>query len=107
MSHEAPHGSWQKSAANLKDWDHRRCLIIVDYFSKYPFLSQLHSISVPAVIGPLTRVFSLQGTPKSIYRQWTAFQLQRILPVLREILIQTHNIQSTLSPIQWIYRKVH
>ena len=62
-SHEVPHGPGQKTASDFMDWVEKRYLIIVEYFSKYPILFQLHFISTPAVISQFTELFSPESIP--------------------------------------------
>ena len=66
MSHEVPHSPWQKNAADFMDWDHKTHLIIVDYFSKYPSLFHLHSVSAPAVTAHFTKFYTWK-VPQEVF----------------------------------------
>ena len=49
-SHEVPRGSWIKLGIDLFEHNKRQYLLIVDYFSKFPFICKLHNLSTGTVI---------------------------------------------------------
>ena len=58
---------WLNIGTDFMEWDNQRYLLIVDYFSKYPFLFQISSTTVIAVIGHLTELFAHEGVPLEIF----------------------------------------
>ena len=67
INHSVPQGHLQKISANLLDWDKERYLLVIDYFSKYPFLFYMSSMTAPAVIDCLTELFAHGGMPIQIF----------------------------------------
>ena len=63
INHEAFQGLWQKISTDFLESDNRRYLLIIDYFTKYPFLFQMFSTTISAVISQLTEMFFYKGTP--------------------------------------------
>ena len=65
QSHEVPRGPWIKLGIDL--FEHKRqYLLIVDYFSKFPFIRKLHILNTGTVISELKGLFSENGIPKVI-----------------------------------------
>ena len=56
-------GPWQKIRADFMDWDSNSHLLVIDYFSKYPFLFPVFSTTVTAINDHLTDLFALKRTP--------------------------------------------
>ena len=63
INHEALKGPWQKMGAGFMDWDDIRYLLIIDYFSKYPFLFQILCTTANTVISHVKELFSFKGMP--------------------------------------------
>ena len=66
QSHEVPRGPWIKLGMDLFEHNKRQYLLIVDYFSKFPFIRKLHGLSTGTVINELKGIFSENGIPKVI-----------------------------------------
>ena len=62
--HEVPRGPWIKLGMDLFEHNKRQYLLIVDYFSKFPFIRKLHSLSTGTVINELKGLFSENGIPE-------------------------------------------
>ena len=65
-SHEVPRGPWIKLGIDLFEHNKRQYLLIVDYFSKFPFIRKLHSLSTGTVSNELKGLFSENGIPEVI-----------------------------------------
>ena len=65
-SHEVPRGPWIKSGIDLFELNKRQYLLIVDHFSKFPFINKLHSLSTGTVINELKGLFSENSIPEVI-----------------------------------------
>ena len=52
-SHDVPRGPWIKLGADLFEHNKKQYLLVVDYFSKFPIIRKLHSLSTGAVISKL------------------------------------------------------
>ena len=66
QSHEVPRGSLIKLGIDLFEPNKRQYLLIVDYFSKFPFIPKLHGLSTGTVINELKGIFSENGIPEVI-----------------------------------------
>ena len=51
---------------DLFEHNKRQYLLIVDYFSKFPFICKLHSLSTGTVINELKGLFSENGIPEVV-----------------------------------------
>ena len=60
-SHEVPRGPWIKLGIDLFEHYKKQYILLVDYFSKFPVIRQLHSLSTGTVINELKRIFSETG----------------------------------------------
>ena len=65
-SHEVPRGPWIKLGIDLLEHNTRQYVLIVDYFSKFPFIHKFHNLSTSTVINELKGLFSESGIPKVI-----------------------------------------
>ena len=65
-SHEVPRGPWIKLGIDLFELNKREYLLIVDYFSKFPFICKLCSLSTDTVISELKGLFRENGIPEVI-----------------------------------------
>lgn len=61
MSHAIPERPWQNTASDIFHLDGKNYLILVDYFSRYFEIQQLHSTTASAVINSLKSFFSRHG----------------------------------------------
>ena len=72
-----PRGSWLKLGIDLFWTNKRQYLLIVDYFSKFPFIHELHSLSTGTVINDLKRLVSENGIPEAIISDgWPQFRFE-------------------------------
>ena len=65
-SNEVPRGPWIKLGIDLFEDNKRQYLLIVDYFSKFPFIHKLHNLSTGTVINEVKGLFSENGIPEVI-----------------------------------------
>ena len=64
--HEIPSRSWQKVGTDLFDWNGKPHLIVVDYYSRYPEVSELRNTKARTVINKTKSIFSRHGIPESV-----------------------------------------
>ena len=57
---------WQKLAIDLFEWNGSTYVLVVDYYSRYPELSQLVSTSSKAVVRHLKPILARHGTPDTV-----------------------------------------
>ena len=57
-SHKVPRGPQIKLGIDLFEHNEKHYILPVDYFSKFPVIRQLHSLSTGTVINELKRIFS-------------------------------------------------
>ena len=65
-SHEVQRRPGIKLGIDLFELNKRQYLLIVDYFSKFPFIHKLHSLSTGTVINELKGLFSENSIPEAI-----------------------------------------
>ena len=66
ISHETPSRPWEKVGVNHFTLCNQDYLIIVDYYSKYPEVVQVHSKTAQATIKVMMSVFSRHGIPNVV-----------------------------------------
>ena len=66
MPHEIPVRPWQIVAADLFHFEGSNFILIVDYYSKYPFVRKLNNFSSQDVINTMKQVFGENGIPERI-----------------------------------------
>ena len=66
QSHDIPKGPWIKLGVDLFEHSKKHYLLIVDYFSKFPIIRKLHSLSTGQVISELKGIFSENGIPETL-----------------------------------------
>ncbi|CAB4024842.1 sec1 family domain-containing 2 [Paramuricea clavata] len=64
--HEIPSRPWQKVGTDLFDWNGKPHLIVVDYYSQYPEVSELRNTKARTVINKTKSIFSRHGIPESV-----------------------------------------
>ena len=65
-SHDVPRGPWIKLGVDLFEHNKKQYLLVVDYFSKFPIIRKLHSLSTGAVIRELKEIFGENGIPDTL-----------------------------------------
>ena len=65
-SHDVPKGPWMKLGIDLFEHYKKHYILIVDYFSKFPIIRKLYSLSTSTVISELKGIFSENGIPEVI-----------------------------------------
>ena len=61
INHNFPQGTGQKISVQIFiKWANKKYLLIIDYFSKYPFPFQMSSTTMTAVITHLTELFAFE-----------------------------------------------
>ena len=63
MLHEIPVRPWQIVATDIFNLNRHNYLLIVDYYSKYPFIHKLREFSSKEVINIIKQIFTEQGVP--------------------------------------------
>ena len=66
---EIPVQPWQIVATDIFNLNRLNYLLIVDYYSKYPFIHKLKEFPNKEVINIIKQIFGEQGVPER--RQWT------------------------------------
>ena len=64
--HEIPSRPWKKVGTDLFDWNGKPYLIVVDYYSRYPEVSELRNTKARTVINKTKSIFSRHGIPESV-----------------------------------------
>ena len=63
---EIPLRPWQSLSADLFYVQQSWFLIVVDYYSKFPFVKKLHSLITGAVVNEMKMLFAENGIPESL-----------------------------------------
>ena len=67
---ELPNGPWEKIGIDLtgsfRGGGGHYCLVLMDYYSRYPEVEILQSITSKAIINKLIKIFSVHGYPREI-----------------------------------------
>ena len=66
MMHERPGMPWIKVGTDLFEINGRTYLIIADYFSRYPVITELQSTTASAVVEATKSIFGLLGKPREV-----------------------------------------
>ena len=64
--HDTPKGPWMKLGVDLFEHNKKQYLLVVDYFSKFPIIRKLHSLSTGSIINELKGIFSENGIPETL-----------------------------------------
>ena len=64
--HAVPARAWQKLGTDIFEYKSKPCLVIVDYYSKYPEICLLNDKSSQAVITSMKSVFARHGIPDEV-----------------------------------------
>ena len=64
--HDTPKGPWMKLGVNLFEYNKKQYLLVVDYFSKFPIIRKLHSLSTGSIISELKGIFSENSIPETL-----------------------------------------
>ena len=64
--HDTPKGPWMKLGVDLFEHNKKQYLLVVDYFSKFPIIRKLHSLSTGSIISELKGIFSENGIPETL-----------------------------------------
>lgn len=65
--HDIPQRAWQKVAMDIFEIKRKYYLVLVDYFSKFPEVVRLDSLTSEALIYQLKNIFSRQGIPDIVF----------------------------------------
>jgi len=64
--HELPQRPWQRVATDLFEWNKRPHLLMVDYYSRYPEVSELRDMRATTLITKMKSFFSRHGIPDEV-----------------------------------------
>ena len=63
---EIPSRPWQTVSADMFYVQQAWFLVVVDYYSKFPFVKKLHNITARAVVNEMKILFAENGIPRSL-----------------------------------------
>ena len=66
LPHEVPDGPWQKIGADFFDFDGKKFLLVIDYFSKFLFVEKVTTTSAQSTINHLCNIFATEGAPHTL-----------------------------------------
>ena len=66
IPHDIPNHPWEKLGADYFSFAGKDCLLIVDYFSKYPEVICMNSKTAEATVDKMKQIFSCHGIPNTI-----------------------------------------
>ena len=56
-------GPWQKLGMDYFDFDGKKFLLLIDYFSKFMYVEEMRTSTAKATINKLKKIFSIEGSP--------------------------------------------
>jgi transposase InsO family protein len=65
--HTVPTGSWEKLGMDLFEIQGTHYLLVADYFSKFPVVRKLKTLTSAELVGHCKEIFSEYGVPRSVY----------------------------------------
>jgi len=79
---EIPSRAWQTLSADLFYVQKLWFLIVVDYYSKFPFVKKLHNLTTAAIVNEMKMLFTENGIPESLQcdngTQFTSGEFQQL-----------------------------
>ena len=78
MPHPVPSRPFEKIGADIFTLAKRDYLLVVDYFSKFPFVFELHDKTASSVIGSLKSLYSIHGVPVTLFADNMPFASQQM-----------------------------
>ena len=63
MPHTVPDGPWQKIGMDYFDFDGKKFLLVIDYFSKFMYVEEMRTSTAKATVNKLKQIFSIEGSP--------------------------------------------
>ncbi len=76
LPHPVPLYPWQKVGTDIFTYNRRDYLLVVDYFSKFPFVSLLPDKTASSVVSALKPLFSIEGSPMTVFADNMPFTSQ-------------------------------
>jgi hypothetical protein len=67
MPHPVPSYPWEKIGADIFTYNRSDCLLVVDYFSKFPFILLLPDKTASFVVAMLKSLYAIYGTPMTLF----------------------------------------
>ena len=63
LPHSVPDGPWEKLGMDYFDFDGKKFLLLIDYFSKFMYVEEMRTSTAKATINKLKKIFSIEGSP--------------------------------------------
>ena len=78
MPHSVPSRPFEKIGADIFTLMKRDYLLVVDYFSKFLFVFELHDKTTSSVITSLKSLYSIHGVPVTLFADNMPFASQQV-----------------------------
>ncbi|XP_024890884.1 uncharacterized protein K02A2.6-like [Temnothorax curvispinosus] len=65
-SHEIPNLPWNKIGCDIFELKGKKYLLLIDYFSKYPEVAELESMTSNTIIKKMKSIFARHGIPRTV-----------------------------------------
>ena len=69
LPHTVPDGPWQKVGADYSDFDGKKFLLVIDYFSKFMYIEEMQTSTAKSTIIKLKTIFSIEGSPHTFFSE--------------------------------------
>ena len=66
LPHTVPDQPWQKLGADFFDFDGKKFLLVIDYFSKFIFVEKVTTTTAQSTINKLCNIFATEGAPATL-----------------------------------------
>ena len=64
LPHKVPDGPWQKIGADFFDFEGKKFLLVIDYFSKFIFVEKVTTTTAQSTINQFRNIFATEGAPQ-------------------------------------------
>ena len=97
QAHNVPQEPWERIAMDYFYMNGRLYILICDYFSKFPFLFQVKTMSFANLKDHLMELFSVEGIPNDIMSDnGPPLMAKNLVPFLQVLVLDTpHHHQTT------------
>ena len=84
--YEVPAGLWKRLGIDYFEWNQQRYLLIADYYSRFPILRSVSTMSAAHLVTVLKTIFSEYGLPEELVSdQGTQFTSEQYTSILYTI----------------------
>ena len=88
---EVPLHAWERLGIDLLELNKEHFLLVVDYYSRFPVLRKVNSLSIATTVLHMTQIFSEYGIPKTVVTDGGP-QFNTVLRLCTTLVFPTHSL---------------